>query len=377
LNRKKNILICPLEWGLGHATRMIPVAADLQKLNHNVIFASGEEHLSLIRKELTGCSFVNFPGFNPKYSRHLPQYISILLKMPLLIYHIILEHSKLKKIIRDHSIDVVISDNRFGLWNKSIRSVYVTHMPLIPFPQNMRFLEPAGIFLHSLIIRKYDLCFIPDLPGEGNISGRLSHGIRLHENIRYIGILSRFSAISVSANPVIESRYNVIILSGPEPQKEMLKQKLIRIFIEKEPVTIILEGKPGQKEETRRTGNVITYNHMPSGMMKSVIMGSEGIISRSGYTTIMDLVALNHSVLLVPTPGQTEQEYLAAYLSEKELFTFISQDYIKETLSFPVKKPCDYSVRIEKSKCLLAQALEELLDEPHQESLYGKSQKKA
>ncbi len=377
MDRKKNILICPLEWGLGHATRMIAVASALQKHNHNIIFASGEDHLALIRKELTGCSYLNFPGFNPVYSRYLPQYISILLKIPLLIYHIILEHSRLKKIIRDHSVDIVISDNRFGLWNKNIRSVYVTHMPLIPFPEKMRILEPIGIFLHRLVIRKYDLCFIPDLPGERNISGRLSHGIRLPENIRYIGILSRFSAISEFNNPVTESKYNAIILSGPEPQKEMLKQKLIRVFSKKEPVTIILEGKPGQPGENKRQDNIITYNHLPVNMMKSLITRSEGIISRAGYSTIMDLLVLNCRALLIPTPGQTEQEYLASYLSEQGYFSHVAQESIKDDLSFPGQEPGDWSDLNAKSKALLDVALEELLDEPHQQALYCKSKQKA
>ena len=197
MKKNKNILICPLEWGLGHATRMIPVAAELLRHNHNVIFASGEEHLSIIRNELPECSYLSFPGFKPKYSHHLPQYISILLKIPLLVCHIVLEHIRLKNIIREYSIDIVISDNRFGLWNSRIKSVYVTHMPLIPFPGKVRFLEPLGIFFHRQIIRKYDLCFIPDLAGGKNLTGRLSHGINLPENVRYIGILSRFAAMAV------------------------------------------------------------------------------------------------------------------------------------------------------------------------------------
>ena len=159
MEKTKNILICPLEWGLGHATRMIPVAAELLKQKHNVILASGEEHLSLLRNELPGCSFLCFPGFKPEYSHHLPQYVSVLLKIPLLAYHVILEHFRLKKIIQQYSIDIVISDNRFGLWNRSIKSVYVTHMPRIPLPKALRFIEIAGIIMHREIIKKYNVLF--------------------------------------------------------------------------------------------------------------------------------------------------------------------------------------------------------------------------
>ena len=143
MNKVKNILICPLEWGLGHAARMIPLARKLREMNNNIIIASGEEHLALFRTELPGLTYINFSGFRPGYSRYFPQYMTLLLKTPLLLYHIILEHFRLKKIIREHSIDIVISDNRFGLWNKEITTVYVTHMPLIPFPGPVRFL---GVF---------------------------------------------------------------------------------------------------------------------------------------------------------------------------------------------------------------------------------------
>ena len=192
MNTRHNILICPLEWGLGHAARMIPMARKLLDMNQNVFIASGEEHLNLFRKELPGLTYIDFPGFKPGYSRYLPQYIPLLFKTPLLLFHIIREHYRLKRIISDYSIDIVISDNRFGLWNRKIRTAYITHMPLIPFPKPFQFLEFIGIRLHRFIIRKYSLCFIPDLPGEINLTGRLSHGIRLPENVRYIGILSRF-----------------------------------------------------------------------------------------------------------------------------------------------------------------------------------------
>jgi hypothetical protein len=356
---------------------MMPVAAELLKLNHNVIFASGEEHLALIRSELQGCTCLSFPGFKPNYSRFLPPYISMLLRIPLLAYHIVIEHFRLKKIIKEYSIDIVISDNRFGLWNRKIKTAYVTHMPLIPFPGKMRFLEPAGKFLHRQIIRKYDLCFIPDLPGDRNISGRLSHGTGLPQNIRYIGILSRFTSLPDNDPVVQDFKYNTIILSGPEPQKGILKQKLISLLQDKTPVTIILEGKPGLSKVKRRVGNIILYTHLPANMMKSIISGSEGIISRSGYSTVMDLLSLKCRALLIPTPGQTEQEYLAEYLSEQGRFTSLNQNAIKDGIFFSCKNSSDSEDLTGDSRMLLSQAIAELLNQPHQETKTNISKQKA
>jgi hypothetical protein len=355
---------------------MIPVARNLLARNHNIFVGSGEEHSALFRNELPGLSYIEFTGFKPGYSRFIPQYLALLLKMPLLLYHIIMEHYRLKRIVRQYDIDIVISDNRFGLWNSDVTTVYVTHMPLIPFPKKLRFLEFAGAFLHSIIIKKYSFCFIPDLPGELNVSGRLSHGIRLQENTRYIGILSRFNdSDTTQKEDPVTFQHNTVILSGPEPQREILKQKLVALFEYGEIITVFLEGKPGRPGESQRSGNVIAYNHLPEKEMIEVISGSNCIITRSGYTTIMELISLNCNAVLIPTPGQTEQEYLAEYLAGKGWFQTISQSKIKEGIPFP-STDVKWSVEIIKeSKTLLNKVLDELLEDKNKDVQQGKSQK--
>jgi UDP-N-acetylglucosamine transferase subunit ALG13 len=366
LEESKNILICPLEWGLGHAARMVPLARRLQEMNHNVFIGSGENLTSLFRNELSGVSYIDFPGFKVVFSRYLPQYLHLLTKIPLFLYHTFKEHYKLKRIIRENSIDIVISDNRFGLWNSTVTTVYVTHLPLIPFPKAFRFLEFIGIWIHRATIKKFTYCFIPDLPGELNLSGRLSHGMKLPSNVRYIGILSRFLNYSQDANenpaPFL---HNTVILSGPEPQRGILKQKLIDILKDREPVTVILEGKPGKVKTSSREGNIVFYNHLPTTEMINMIKGSELVISRSGYTTIMDLINLNHSALLIPTPGQNEQEYLAEYLSGKGWFTTVLQSDLKSDFSPVINKVTWSGEIVCKSKTLFNEALRELLEHHH------------
>lgn len=366
MNKINNILICPLEWGLGHATRMLPLASKLRDMNNNIFVGCGEEHLSLFRIELPGVSYIKFQGFNPVYSHILPQYIALVLKTPLLIFHIIREHFRLKKIILDYNINIVISDNRFGLWNRKIKTVYVTHMPLIPFPKALRSLEFIGVLLHRFIIKKYSLCFIPDLPGELNFSGRLSHGVKLPHNVRYIGILSRFISDKPASHENSEIHYyNSVILSGPEPQRGILKQKLIYFLKDKKVMTAVFEGRPGDKTEIIRSGNFTFYNHLPSSEMRGILTGSNKIITRSGYTTIMDLIHLRCSALLIPTPGQPEQEYLAEYLAGKGWFYSVKQNELKEDIPkySIINLPSDEIIEL--SNVCLQNALEELLEEPH------------
>jgi hypothetical protein len=341
---------------------MIILAEKLQKAGNNIIIGAGEEHQSLFRNELEGLSFVNFAGYKPRYSRILPQYAALLLRLPVLIRHIITEHHRLKSIIRDNNIDMVISDNRFGLWNKKVRTVYVTHQLLIPFPEKLRAFERIGISLHRYIIKKYNFCFIPDLPGEVNVSGRLTHGVRLPGNARFIGILSRFKSSGNSMKAAGTAfPHNTLILSGPEPQRSLLREKMTAILSGKEPPTVILEGKPAMSPEERRSGNLIFYSHLPSSDMQKMISESETIISRSGYSMIMELISMNRSALLIPTPGQTEQEYLAGYLSAKGWFDTIAQDELSDAITLPGRKGSAFGGIIDESGELLAGALKELL----------------
>ncbi|MBG0858120.1 MAG: hypothetical protein IQL11_01360 [Bacteroidales bacterium] len=367
MKRIRNILICPLEWGLGHAGRMIPLAAKLREAGNNIFIGAGNEIMSFFLHELPGLTYIDFPGFRPGYSKFLPQYLILLLKTPVLLFHIFREHSRLKKIIHEYGIDIVISDNRFGLWNKKVRTVYVTHMPLIPFPRCFSFLEFIGIVLHRAVINRYSLCFIPDLPGELNLTGRLSHGIRLPQNTRYIGILSRFTGM-VTSNAGGHSGHDhyTIILSGPEPQREILKQKLTAVMDASRIETVVLEGKPGKPSETSVKDSIRFFSHLVSNEMREVITGSRGVVARAGYTSIMELISLNCCALLIPTPGQTEQEYLAGYLSGKGWFAVVPQNRINTDMIIPPVAPVWPAEIISRSRILLDEALAEL-SEDHQE----------
>jgi UDP-N-acetylglucosamine transferase subunit ALG13 len=374
VNKRYNILICPLEWGLGHAARMIPVAAKLSSMGHNVIIASGEEHSALFRFELPGLSYINLSGFKPSYSRFLPQYLSMLFRIPSLLRHIASEHNRLKRIISVNNIDVVISDNRFGLWNRKTTTVYVTHMPLIPFPAPFRFLEPVGVSLHRAVIRRYTFCWIPDLQGEINLSGRLSHSVRLSPNTRFIGILSRFSDSScLNPGPVRSAEHNTVILSGPEPQRGILKEKLLTILRNRVETTYIFEGKPLVGTRIASSGNIRSYTHLPESEMAKIISDSKCVITRSGYTTIMELVSLGTQALLIPTQGQTEQEYLAEYLSEKGWFSSVSQKELGKEILLPRLKASWPADIVQKSNILLAEALNELLEYLHKDHKAGES----
>jgi UDP:flavonoid glycosyltransferase YjiC (YdhE family) len=357
-----NILICPLEWGLGHAGRMVVLASAFKERQHNVFIGSVKRHHFLFNSEINGLTCIDFKGFKPVYSKILPQYFMIFLQLPVLFYYIVYEHYRLKRIIREFNIDIVISDNRLGLWNSSTRSIYVTHQLRISFPRLIKWLEWTGIIFQRFFIKKFDLCLIPDLPGNLNLTGRLSHDLRLPDNTRFIGILSRFNPQSSDIGKKQRTSFNTLILSGPEPQRSVLRQKVVNRFKSLNLPLIILEGKPGNASEKKIETNIISYNHLSSSDMQKILSDSAFIISRSGYSTVMELISMNRTALLVPTPGQTEQEYLAGYLSARGWFTSVSQKEMEKESFMPLNQVNFSCEIVEQSALLLKYALDEILN---------------
>ncbi len=314
----KKILVCPLSWGLGHASRLIPVIHELVQNKFDVYVGAAGYSSELLRQEFPGLKFLKFPSFTITYGKKKSLSLQIFMQLPKIIYEIIKEHIALKKLVKNYSIDLVISDNRFGLWSKRAASVYITHQVRVILPAYLKFIEPLIYRLNKLIISKYDECWIPDFADPlNNLSGALSHMNELPANIKFIGPLSRFNMYPVNSHLKVKYRYDlVIILSGPEPQRSVIEEQLVSEIHNSDYRALIVQGKPGIKQIMRASENITLASHFSTAEFLNMINRSRYIICRSGYSTIMDLVALKRTAILIPTPGQTEQEYLARYLSK-------------------------------------------------------------
>ncbi len=322
------ILVCPLDWGIGHATRCVPVIKHLHKLNHEVIIAADGRPLEFLREYFPDLEFIRMPGFKVSYPSGNKMMWKMMLQSPAIIYSIFKEHRDLKKVIKEFNADVVISDNRFGLWSKDVYSVYLTHQVMIKAPDNMKWMEPFLHRIHKWFINHYDECWIPDLPGERNLSGDLSHRYGLPRHGTYIGILSRFEE---AAGKTVTTETGtapdlLVMLSGPEPQRSILENILLKeLSFHQQMNVVILQGLPGTPRKTSPLPGVTVFNHLPDNEIRGLIMQAGIIICRPGYSTLMDLAVLGRGAVLVPTPGQTEQEYLTRHLSSKGLFYGMNQ----------------------------------------------------
>ncbi len=360
------VLVCPLDWGLGHAARCVPVIRLLIKKKCRLIIAADNFPLEFLKKEFSDedIRYIVFPFKKVKYQKRGSFFIKLITQTPSLFYAIWKEHRQLKKIISETKADIVISDNRFGLWNSKIKSIFITHQIFIKAPKYFKWTETLLYYFNKFFFSRFDECWIPDYPGDKNLSGSLSHKKKI-KGIRFIGALSRFSSLKISKedNPLYSDfpeDFILVLLSGPEPQRSLLEEKIEKELNNTNYSAVILKGKPGSTQECF-SSNRARFNHLPDRKMAYLIENSEIIICRSGYSTIMDLSCFNKKALLIPTPGQTEQEYLGKRLHASNMSFCTEQKRLNLPPQLDSAKKCKGIPSFDNDSSLLDNAVSDLL----------------
>jgi UDP-N-acetylglucosamine transferase subunit ALG13 len=337
---KPKILVAPLDWGLGHATRCIPIIRSLIRHNCLPVLAGDGAVKILLRYEFPDLPFIDLPGYHIRYSAHkwtMPLFIAS--QIPKIFSVIKYENERLKVLVKEHAIDGIISDNRFGLYHPGVPSVFITHQLLVKIPLGSQ----AGLYLQQLnfrFINRFTQCWVPDHEHDPTLAGELSHPVfRPRIPLRYIGPLSRFDRRASE-----DEKHVLIILSGPEPQRTIFENLCIAQLNTIRQAVVLVRGLPGTHKTIRARDGVTIYNHLPSAELQEKILTASFVISRCGYSTVMDLAVLNKKSILVPTPGQTEQEYLARHLMANRVALCISQDKFKLAASLDLARNYAYAM---------------------------------
>lgn len=316
----KRILVAPLDWGLGHSTRCIPIIQDLLQRGAVPVMGADNGPLALLRSEFPALEHVRIPGATIRYSKSGSQLWSMVRQFPEMVRSVRAENALFDRIRRDLHLDAVISDQRFGLRARDLPSVLITHQvfPFTPIAQG------ALRKLNQRHIVRFDRCWIMDEPEAPGLAGELSHGRDLPANARYIGTVSRMHPSDVTE----AARFRIVaVISGPEPHRTLLDGILTDQLQRIEGQHLLVRGLPGKADHEQR-GNVTCAPHWGSAELAAAMAAAEMVVSRSGYTTLMDLVALGRSALVIPTPGQAEQEYLGALHSRTGRFLVQAQHQV-------------------------------------------------
>lgn len=316
MKAKQTILICPLDWGLGHATRCVPLIEQFLAEGNQVIIGADKNPLAFLKQEFPLLKTVTIPGYEVSYGEKGSS-LKLFYESVKFFNFIKEEHTVIDQIIEENNIDLLVSDNRYGLWSNKVKSIIITHQLYIKAP----FGEKIAHQKIEKLIANFDECWIPDVEGSSNLSGDLAHSKRFKHPHKFIGPLSRLS----SKNDVILSgveEYGVIaILSGPEPQRTVFEELVFKEIKRNNLKAVVVRGLPSSNEQLKIDNEELTvYNHLPTDELLTYIQKSRVVVCRAGYSSIMDLSVLNKKAILVPTPGQTEQEYLAKYHSNQGNF---------------------------------------------------------
>ena len=345
LPKPLDILISPLDWGLGHAARCIPVISELIKAGHKVTLAGYGRSLIMLRKEFPLLECIELKGFSPSYARSGNMVLHLFLLLPRFIKTIIYEHRDINKLIEQFHFDIIISDNRYGLWNKSVTSILITHQIMIKTPGWLRFAEYFLYLVCRLMISRFDECWIPDEKEGPGMSGDLSHKYALPANAKFIRPLSRFQKPEPSYNKADNDIKIIAIISGPEPQRSIFEQLVTKQLRGLKEESMIIGGKPESTQTSIINTNLTILPYLETAGLKSAISEASLVVCRSGYSSIMDMQALGAKALFVPTPGQTEQIYLAKLHQQAGSVLWCDQENmnlesnIPEALQFPGFKP--------------------------------------
>jgi uncharacterized protein (TIGR00661 family) len=324
-NRK--VLICPLDWGIGHATRCVPLIRIFTEKGFRVVVAADGRPLEFLKREFPGIPFVVFPGTKIRYPERSGFTWRMMRLAPRFLYEIVKEHRFIRRLIDSEKPAVVVSDNRYGLWTKRCHTILITHQLSIEVPRGLQWAQPLMGRMIRYFAGRFDECWIPDFEQPVTLAGKLSHPPRLPHNALYTGILSRFSMKSQLRDPGAPDGFEILVLlSGPEPQRTILEKKLVRQLVNTDLRTAIVRGVTEKTEREQISPNIVMFSHLETPVLQSIMNEVLVVVSRSGYSSIMDLVSMGKRAIFIPTPGQTEQEYLARYLMEKKIFFSMEQD---------------------------------------------------
>lgn len=350
VKQKPLLLFSPLDWGLGHLTRSIPILKEFQTRGWQIVVACNSTQKNLLQSEIYGLQFVMLKGYNVHYGRNkLLTRLKLTLQLINILMRIKWENRWLRSYLDRQAVDLVLSDNRYGFFSTRVPSVFITHQ--------LRPITGLGSFADNLIqqflyryINRFSRCWVPDNHDTPALAGALSHPTSLpRTQLEYIGPLSRLKAHTPESNSSTERV--LILLSGPEPQRTILENIIssqLAAFNTADPSSFnftLVRGLPGIGHRQLELPGVQSHDHAGAQKLNGLVIDSDLIVCRSGYTTLMDMIKLKKKMILIPTPGQTEQEYLGKYFMNNhfaicfEQRNFSLQHAIEAAKGFPYHHP--------------------------------------
>ena len=323
---QKRVYYAVLNMGLGHAARSLPIIQEFKRRNWEILVGTNGRALRFLQKELPSVDFIETPNYQIEYSKKSFLTAKLSIQIPRILKRIHKEHLLCEEVVSKFSPDLIFSDHCYGAYHKNICSIFLSHQIYFATPYWLRIFDfiPAQFnFVHH---KNFSNLLIPDISNQngGFISGQLSRLPSNKEGYNYVGILSSF----VRKDHFNEDIDVLISISGPEPQRTIFEKIILKQVENIDGKVVVLLGKSEQVTSEKLSKNLEIYSHLPRSEMEDLFNRTKLIVSRPGYTTFMELAELGKKALFIPTPGQTEQLYLARRALEKKWFFSVGQNEI-------------------------------------------------
>lgn len=321
------VLVAPLDWGLGHATRCVPVVREFLRQGAAVELAVVNANASFFKEVFPDVPQHLAPSYGIVYPKHGYNMALWLVKNSAHLNMVMLrEHAFAEQMVKKNGFDVLFSDNRFGFYSSKAYNVYMTHQRRIAFPQALSTFEGVGQMWHSRIMKKFDEVWVPDLETAPGYAGNMSHVEHCPVPVKFVGPLSRFEN-SVQCKKDVNV---VAVVSGVEPARTRFEEKLREALRKTPGKHVMILGKPSAGAKNWKEGNIEYFNHLPTDEFAKMVGRAEWVVSRGGYSTIMDMAVLGAKCICVPTPGQYEQIVLSKNLAQMGYVAKIDEDDLNE-----------------------------------------------
>ncbi len=312
---RKTVLFAPLNWGLGHTTRSIPIIYSyLNDSNYRVILVADGEAYDFLKMEFPNVEIFRIKDVHVSYLKGMWLPFGILFTGCKMMQVNAKEHKILQELVKTEKVDLIISDNRYGIWHKHVKSVLITHQLVVLPPKIFAFVKPILKWFLRQKLSNFSEIWVPDIEEFPGLAGKLSHAKKMHPNIKYIGPQSRYSKIEV-----IAKRPLVAVISGPLPFRQQLAERLVDIsFRANAPMELYCNNI----EISNPSEKIKIIQNAPFLVLNEALNSAEIVIASGGYSTLMDMMVLEKNAILIPTPHQSEQNYLAKLHHEKIQFVY-------------------------------------------------------
>lgn len=302
-------------------------------INCNVLVACNSEQKQILEQEFPNIGYQTLTGYAISYGRHrLLTRLAIIFQIPKILIKINREKAWLAHFARQQQPDLIISDNRYGFYHPNIPSVFITHQLAIPSGMG-KWADRILQRLNYSFINRFRYCWVPDLATTVSLAGKLSHpGVLPRTPLCYLGPLSRLQACPPATT--LESIDLLIVLSGPEPQRSILERLLLKGPGLPGLSVVLVRGLTGNPPLPPEKKGLTVFNYLNSTLLNQYVCQAKFVLARSGYSSVMDYLKLRKKTILIPTPGQTEQEYLGLQLQQQQLALVLPQKNFNIALAF-------------------------------------------